>query len=71
MQEPEGGYTVNVPALPGSVTYGESVDHAMSMAQEVIELYAAALIAEADPVSDDDRPLEHSPVDPDHSSDPF
>ena len=41
-QEPEGGYTVNVPALPGCVTYGESIDHAMSMAQEAIELYLEA-----------------------------
>ena len=61
-QEPEGGYTVNVPALPGCVTYGESIDHAMSMAQEAIELYVTALKAEGDPIPDDSRTLEYSLV---------
>ena len=61
-QEPEGGYTVNVPALPGCVTYGESIDHAMSMAQEAIELYVATLKAEGDPIPDDSKTLEYSLV---------
>jgi antitoxin HicB len=61
-QEPEGGYTVNVPALPGCVTYGENIDHAMSMAQEAIELYVATLKAEGDPIPDDNRTLEYSLV---------
>ena len=61
-QEPEGGFTVNVPALPGCVTYGENIDHAMSMAQEAIELYVETLQAEGDPVPDDSRTLEYSLV---------
>jgi len=48
--EPEGGYTVNVPALPGCITYGESIDHAMAMAKEAIELYVEMLQADSDPV---------------------
>ena len=43
---PEGGFTVNVPALPGCVTYGESIDHAMAMAKEAIELYVETLQAD-------------------------
>ena len=46
-QEPEGGYTVHVPALPGCVTYGDSIEHAMAMAKEAIELYVETLVAEA------------------------
>jgi len=42
-QEPEGGYTVKVPALPGCITYGESIEHAMAMAKEAIELYVETL----------------------------
>lgn len=61
-QEPEGGYTVNVPALPGCVTYGDNIDHAMSMAREAIELYVETLQAEGDPVPDDSRTLEYSMV---------
>ena len=38
-KEPEGGFTVNVPAFPGCITYGENVDEAMSMAKEAIALY--------------------------------
>lgn len=38
-KEPEGAYTATVPALPGCVTYGDNVDHAIPMAKEAIELY--------------------------------
>jgi antitoxin HicB len=38
-EEPEGGYTVTVPALPGCVTYGSDIAKAVEMAQEAIELY--------------------------------
>lgn len=61
-KEPEGGYTVTVPALPGCVTYGETIDHAMSMAQEAVELYVETLQAEGDPVPDDSQTLEYSLV---------
>ncbi len=38
-KEPEGGYTVTVPTLPGCVTFGETVDEAIAMAREAIEIY--------------------------------
>lgn len=44
--EPEGGYTVIVPALPGCITYGETKDEAWAMAAEAIELYVEELSAE-------------------------
>ncbi len=50
--EPEGGYTVTVPALPGCVTYGENVDEAIAMAKEAIELYIESLIEHNEPVPD-------------------
>jgi antitoxin HicB len=36
--EPEGGFTVRVPALPEIVTYGESEDEAIAMAKDAIAL---------------------------------
>ena len=42
-KEPEGGYTVNVPSLPGCVTYGDNIEHAIEMAREAIELYLESL----------------------------
>jgi antitoxin HicB len=37
--EQEGGYSVEVPALPGCFTQGETKEEAISMAKEAIELY--------------------------------
>ncbi len=44
-KEPEGGYTVIVPSLPGCVTYGDSIEQAIEMAREAIELYLESLKA--------------------------
>ena len=40
-QEPEGGYTGIVHSLPGCITYGDTVEEAIEMAKEAIELYIA------------------------------
>lgn len=56
--EPEGGYTVLVPSLPGCITYGESIDHAISMAEEAIELYIESLIAHGESIPDESRTLD-------------
>ena len=49
--DPEkGGYTVTVPALPGCVTQGETIEEAIAMAKDAIRLYVEALIAEGEPV---------------------
>ena len=42
----EGGYTVYVPALPGCISEGDTVDEAMRNIREAIELYL-------EPVDDD------------------
>jgi antitoxin HicB len=61
-REPEGGFTVNVPALPGCITYGETIDQAMEMAREAIELYIETLQADGEPIPDDSQTLEYSLV---------
>jgi len=50
----EGGYTVTVPALPGCVTQGETIEEAIVMAKDAIRLFIETLMAEGQPV-----PLEH------------
>lgn len=50
----EGGYTVTVPALPGCVTQGETIEEAIVMAKDAIRLFIETLIAEGQPV-----PQEH------------
>ncbi len=59
-KEPEGGYTVTVPALPGCITYGEDVEEAIKMAEEVIELYIEELQSRGEEIPDDSNTLEYS-----------
>lgn len=59
-KEPEGDYTVTVPALPGCITYGENIDHAMEMAKEAIELYISELKEKGQEIPDDSMTLEYS-----------
>lgn len=42
-QEPEGGYSVHVPSLPGCASQGETVDEALTNIREAIELYVESL----------------------------
>ena len=58
--EPEGGFTVNVPALLGCITYGENIDEAISMAKEAIELYIEELKDRGEEIPDDSNTLEYS-----------
>lgn len=43
--EPEGGFTVLVPALPGCVSYGETVEEALAAAEEAMICHVGALKA--------------------------
>lgn len=40
-KEPEGGYTVSVPSLPGCVSYGKNFEEAINMIKDAIEGYLA------------------------------
>lgn len=59
-KEPEGKYTVTVPALPGCITYGDNIDHAIEMAREAIELYISELKERGEEIPDDNNTLEYS-----------
>ncbi len=59
-EEPDGGFTVLVPALPGCITYGENVDEALSMAKEAIQLYIEVLKDSGEKIPDDRNTLEYS-----------
>lgn len=56
--EPEGGYTVLVPSLPGCVTYGATLEEAEHMAQDAIEGCIAVLQEEGEEIVDDTQTLE-------------
>jgi antitoxin HicB len=42
-QEPEGGFTVKVPALQGCISYGETLEEAKKMAEKAIRAYIFSL----------------------------
>lgn len=56
--EPEGGYTVTVPALPGLVTYGETLEEARDMVKEAIELYLEDLLESGELIPEDEGKIK-------------
>jgi len=54
--EPEGGYTVTCPALPGLVTYGETMDEARSMARDAMQGLIQVMIEEGETIPDSETP---------------
>ena len=58
-KEPEGGYTVTVPSLPGCITYGETIDEAIKMVREAIELYIESLREHSEEIPTENETLEY------------
>lgn len=53
--EPEGGFTVIVPSLPGCITYGKNIREAKKMAADAIEGYVASLKKHKEPIPQDKK----------------
>lgn len=53
-KEPEGGFTVLVPALPGCITYGRTLTEAQRMATDAIRAYLASLRKHREPIPSDE-----------------
>ena len=52
--EPEGGYTVTCPTLPGLVSYGASLEEARAMAADAIRGYIECLREDGEPIPESD-----------------
>lgn len=59
-KEPEGGFTVTVPSLPGCITYGETLEEAKQMAREAIELYIESLREHGEDIPTENDVLEYT-----------
>ena len=59
-KEEEGGYMVTVPALPGCIIQGDSIEEALSMTKEAIELYVEELAARGEIIPDNNNTLEYA-----------
>lgn len=47
-EQEDGGFTVNVPSLPGCISEGETVEEALRNIKEAIELYLDADLTKID-----------------------
>ena len=54
----EGGYTVIVPALPGCVTEGDTLEEAKLMAKDAIKCYIESLVKDGEPIPNENESLE-------------
>lgn len=59
-KEPEGGYTVIVPSLPGCITYGDTVEESITMAREAIELYLQSMKEHNEKIPTEERTLGYA-----------
>lgn len=59
-KEPASGYTVIVPTLPGCITYGDTIDEAIKMAKEAIELYIESLKIHGEEIPTEEDTLEYT-----------
>jgi predicted RNase H-like HicB family nuclease len=59
--EPEDGvYTIWVPSLPGCVTFGNTIEEALEMVRDAIEIYVETLISHGEEVPTDESVIERT-----------
>ena len=49
----EGGYTVTVPALPGCITEGDTLEEALANAREAITCHLEGLALDGEPIPEE------------------
>ena len=58
----EGGYQVIVPALPGIITYGRTLDEAREMARDAIVCHLRGLLRDNEEIPDDPYVAQQQPL---------
>ena len=56
--ETDGTYTVIVPSLPGCLTFGDTIEEALEMAKEAIEVYIESLAARGKEIPVEENQIE-------------
>jgi antitoxin HicB len=54
--DPEGGFVVTCPALPGLVTHGKTLEEARSMARDAMDGFIEVMIEDGEDVPESDAP---------------
>lgn len=60
--EPEGGYTISVPSLPGCISYGTTFEQAMEMIKDAMEGWLAVAREEGIPIPEEMESLQVSAI---------
>ena len=55
-REEDGRYTALIPAFGALATYGDTVEHALAMARDAIELVASSMAEDGEEVPEEDAP---------------
>jgi len=56
--EPEGGYTITVPSLPGCISYGETFEKAIEMIKDAMDGWLAVAREEGVPIPEQFETIE-------------
>ncbi|MBI5470474.1 type II toxin-antitoxin system HicB family antitoxin [Candidatus Kaiserbacteria bacterium] len=64
----EGGYWAEVPALPGCLTQGETLDEITKMAKDTIEGYLASLVKHGQQIPIEEKENLVGPFERNHST---
>jgi len=56
--EPEGGYTITVPSLPGCISYGETFEKAIDMVKDAIDGWLNVAREEGIPIPEQFEAIE-------------
>jgi len=59
-KEPEAGYTIMVPSLPGCVTFGDTIEEGIEMAKEAIQVYIESLKEHGEEIPTEEGTLEYN-----------
>ena len=60
--EPEAGYTISVPSLPGCISYGTTFEQAMEMIKDAMEGWLAVAREEGIPIPEEIESLQVSAI---------
>lgn len=63
--EEQGGYWVTVPALPGCISQGDTLEEAITNAREAIALHLECMIADGEEIPEDDAGTQAVAIDVD------
>ena len=66
-EQPDGGYTVTVPALPGCISEGDTFEEAKEMISDAIALYVEDLEADGEEIPSSKKGIFVGPIEVDRN----